>query len=250
MTASSDPPVDLGSLEHRLTEQLTSFGQRVARRIDALAVELRQEHDARDAMTEGVLAARLHDVTRSIRELQSAFAPVPAQLAALADRIRDLETRAEPDPSSRLTAEAIRARLAGELEDLREEVQAAVQARSDREGVVAARAEDALARLEQLERRVAALGQRMLELTDVAPEPPRQARLPLPDAPEVPGEGDLARRLADLERGHAALTQLTERTSRETAARLSRRIEDLRDAFGMELSELRRSLVESARSAG
>jgi hypothetical protein len=277
--AAPPPELDLTPLERALTEQLTTFGRRVAGRVETLseaiadvsrnaaAAERRLQIrlaavqrpagdgpappsiegvlDARQAAIEGLLAARLHEVRQMINELQSALAPLPGRIAAVAERV---DEKAAPAAAPAGALVAVRAQLTEELGDLREELRTVGETRGELERVVRARVEEALQRVEGLDGALQGLAGRVAELETSAPaedQAEAQGRLPLGIEPGDAGADrveSLERRLDALERGHQALTQLAERTARETSQRLSRRIEDLRDAFSVQLAELRRSL--------
>ena len=277
--AAPPPEVDLSPLERALTEQLTTFGRRIAGRVETLseaiaevsrnaaAAERRLQIrlaavrrpagdgpappsidevlDARQAAIEGLLAARLHEIRQMINELQSALAPLPGRIAAVAERVGE---QAGPPAAPASALAAMRAQLTEELADLREELRTVVETRGELERVVRARVEEGLQRVEGLDEAMRDLAGHVTDLAvgaGVEDHVEAQGRLPLGFEPA--GEGtdrveSLERRLDALERGHQALTQLAERTARESSQRLSRRIEDLRDAFSVQLAELRRAI--------
>jgi hypothetical protein len=256
--------IDLAPLEKSLTDQLAAFGRRVAKRVEELSERigdpprgagpgeagLDEALDARQAAMEGALAARLEEIRRSIRDLQVATAPIPGRVAALEAGTPGPGAAPPGQGVSPATLQAVRTQLGEELQDVREELRSLAEARGSQERVLAARLEDAVRRLEEVGSSNEALAARLTELESSLPA---SQGILIPDGraadPDAVDRVDaVERRLAALERGHDALSQLTERTSREATAKLSRRVEDLRDAFGVQLAELRR--VVEARSEG
>jgi predicted nuclease with TOPRIM domain len=255
--------MDLEALEELLAGHVKELGNRLARRVGYLADriarlergevvvsapvrttraprplrepppeapelgDLRRELESRQAALEGTVAARVDELLRALRQVQAAMEMLPERLDDLDERIRRVDEKADRaaariahDPSARVT-EDLRRELTEDLADVRDGLGTQIAARD-------ARLSAFQDRLDELDTRVSRL------------DGPTQETL-LSDDRRV---GALETRLAALEQAHQALAALAERTSRETATRLSRRVEDVRDAIGVQLSELRRAISE------
>jgi len=260
----SPPPLDLEALEELLADHVKELGNRLARRVGYLADRvarleqgrgltdapvraaraprplreppqeapdlegLRREIDARQAALEGTVAARVDELLRALRQVQASMEALPERLDELDERIRAVDAKADrsseriaQDPSARAT-EALRRELSEDLADARDGIGTQLAARD--------------ARLSAFQDRLDELDSRVTRL-----DGPAQGSL-LSEDRRV---GALEERLSALEQAHQALSALSERTGRETASRLSRRVEDVRDSIGVQLSELRRALSES-----